>query len=203
MTRRVAELPGVEGVGARQLRAVARRRLVPAASSSPPTDISARRGEENPLRAAAHRRARLLRGAGVPVVAGRDFTRRRPRGSEPVVIVSQSVAERLFPDGDAVNRTIALVDRSALRQAAPASHRRRGRRTSTTRASCRGRRSPSITRCSRCALPAGCSCTPRAIPTRWCRPITRAIQRDVAGAAGRARRDARRTSARKCSRLSG
>src|SRR5262249_37617336 len=41
---------------------------------------------------------------GVPILAGRDFNDNDRRESEQVVIVSQSVAQRLFPNQDAVNR---------------------------------------------------------------------------------------------------
>jgi putative ABC transport system permease protein len=44
---------------------------------------------------------------GVPLLAGRDFTDQDRADAEPVVIVSQSVAKRLFPNGDAVNRHLA------------------------------------------------------------------------------------------------
>ena len=47
---------------------------------------------------------------GVPIVAGRDFTDADRRGSEPVVIVSQSVARRMFPNQDAVNRHVMWTD---------------------------------------------------------------------------------------------
>jgi predicted permease len=47
---------------------------------------------------------------GVPIVAGRDFTDSDRRGSEPVVIISQSTANRMFPNGDAVNRHIMWAD---------------------------------------------------------------------------------------------
>jgi putative ABC transport system permease protein len=47
---------------------------------------------------------------GVPIVAGRDFNDNDRRGSEPVVIVSQSVAQRMFPGEDAVNRHIMWTD---------------------------------------------------------------------------------------------
>ena len=47
---------------------------------------------------------------GVPLVAGRDFTDDDRRGSELVAIVSQGIAERLFPDGDAVNRHLWWTD---------------------------------------------------------------------------------------------
>ncbi len=41
---------------------------------------------------------------GVPMLAGRDFTDEDRAGTEPVSIISQSVAQRLFPNGDALNR---------------------------------------------------------------------------------------------------
>ncbi|HKW00340.1 MAG TPA: ABC transporter permease, partial [Vicinamibacterales bacterium] len=41
---------------------------------------------------------------GVPLIAGRDFTDDDRSDHEPVAIVSQSLAQRLFPNGDAVNR---------------------------------------------------------------------------------------------------
>jgi ABC-type antimicrobial peptide transport system permease subunit len=47
---------------------------------------------------------------GVPILAGRDITDDDRRGREPVVIVSQSLAQRLFPNGDAVNRHFTWTD---------------------------------------------------------------------------------------------
>ncbi len=109
-TRRISGLPGVEGatVGS----------FVPwrdAGSMGPgflftvegytPAD-----GEENPrgrMRMVAPRFFAVL---GVPIVAGRDFTDADGGGSEPVTIVSQSVAQRLFPNGDAVNRHLTWTD---------------------------------------------------------------------------------------------
>jgi hypothetical protein len=43
---------------------------------------------------------------GVPRIAGRDFTSEDRGGRELVVIVSQTLAQRLFPNGDALNRTL-------------------------------------------------------------------------------------------------
>ena len=142
-TRRISELPGVEGVAVGS--------FVPwrdAGSLGPGFHVH-RRGlhaggrRRGSARAAAHRRARLLRRARRP---GRSPAATSPtttaRGSEPVVIVSQSVAQRLFPNGDAVNRTASDVDRSVFtssaspcRAASSASSP-----TSTTRTSCRRRR---------------------------------------------------------------
>ena len=47
---------------------------------------------------------------GVPIIAGRDFTDADRRDAEPVVIISQSVAQRLFPNQDALNRHFRWTD---------------------------------------------------------------------------------------------
>ena len=47
---------------------------------------------------------------GVPIIAGRDFNASDRKGGEPVVIVSQSVARRMFPNQDAVNHHIMWTD---------------------------------------------------------------------------------------------
>jgi len=47
---------------------------------------------------------------GVPIIAGRDFNEGDRRGAERVVIISQSVAQRLFPNQDAVNRGLMWTD---------------------------------------------------------------------------------------------
>jgi putative ABC transport system permease protein len=47
---------------------------------------------------------------GVPIIAGRDFNDADRGSSELVVIVSQSVAQRMFPNQDAVNRHIKWTD---------------------------------------------------------------------------------------------
>ena len=110
MTRRIGELPGVEGV--------ALGNFVPwrdAGRMGPGFQFTvegyaAADGEENPygrLRIVAPGFFSVL---GVPLLAGRDFTAEDRGGSEPVVIVSQSVARRLFPNGDAVNRTLWWTD---------------------------------------------------------------------------------------------
>ena len=109
MTRRVAALPGVE--------AAALGSFVPwrDAGSFPRFQVTAEgyvtgAGEENP-----HARLRIVapgffRVLGVPLFAGRDFTDDDRAGGELVVIVSQSVAARLFANGDAINRTLSWTD---------------------------------------------------------------------------------------------
>lgn len=47
---------------------------------------------------------------GVPILSGRDFNDLDRKGSEPVAIVSQTVAQRLFPNGEAVNRHVTWTD---------------------------------------------------------------------------------------------
>jgi len=47
---------------------------------------------------------------GVPIIAGRDFNAADRRDSEKVVIVSQTLAQRLFPNQDAVNRRFTWTD---------------------------------------------------------------------------------------------
>jgi len=67
-------------------------------------------GEENPharFRVVAPRFFAVL---GVPIAAGREFTDGDRAGREPVVIVSRSVAQRLFPGGDALNRKLWWTD---------------------------------------------------------------------------------------------
>ena len=50
---------------------------------------------------------------GVPIIAGRDFNAlddNNDNSKEPVVIVSQSLAQRMFPNQDAVNRHVYWTD---------------------------------------------------------------------------------------------
>lgn len=47
---------------------------------------------------------------GVPILAGRDFTDADRRESQKVVIISQSLAERMFPTREAVNRHLRWTD---------------------------------------------------------------------------------------------
>jgi putative ABC transport system permease protein len=43
---------------------------------------------------------------GVPIIAGRDFDARDTQDSEPVVVVSESLAKSMFPNQDAVDRHV-------------------------------------------------------------------------------------------------
>ncbi len=103
LTQRIGKLPQVEGVALGTFVPWRDAGVLPrfkfAVEGYTPAD-----GEENPharLRVVAPHFFAVL---GVPLLAGRDFTSDDRSGSEPVVIVSQSIAQRLFPDGDAVDR---------------------------------------------------------------------------------------------------
>ena len=47
---------------------------------------------------------------GVPMTAGRDFNDLDRKDSEPVTIISQSVARRMFPNQEALNRRLIMTD---------------------------------------------------------------------------------------------
>jgi predicted permease len=47
---------------------------------------------------------------GVPLVAGRDFNELDRAGAEPVVIISQTIARRMFPTQEALNRHVTITD---------------------------------------------------------------------------------------------
>ncbi|HKB46636.1 MAG TPA: FtsX-like permease family protein, partial [Ktedonobacterales bacterium] len=47
---------------------------------------------------------------GVPLIAGRDFNELDRKGSEPVAIISQSAARRMFPTQEALNRHVTWTD---------------------------------------------------------------------------------------------
>jgi predicted permease len=108
--RRITELPGVDRV--------AMGMLVPwrdAGHFGPGFEFSVEGrirapGEDDP-----HGRLRLVSpgffaALGVPILAGRDFNDTDRRTGEQVVIVSQSLAQRMFPNQDAVNHHFMWTD---------------------------------------------------------------------------------------------
>ena len=101
--RRIRELPGVEGVAAGM--------VVP--WRDPASNLKFQfafegyqpaNGEESPTCRFRPVSPGFFTVLGVPILAGRDFTDEDRSDTEPVAIVSQSVAQRLFPNGDAINR---------------------------------------------------------------------------------------------------
>ncbi len=108
--RRITELPGVDRV--------AFGIVVPwrdAGSFGPGFQFSAdghvrASGEEDPRAQLRTISPGFFAALGVPMIAGRDFNDLDRRGGENVVIVSQTLAQRMFPNQDAVNRHIMWTD---------------------------------------------------------------------------------------------
>jgi putative ABC transport system permease protein len=108
--RRIGELPGVDRVAVGT--------AVPwrdAGIFGPGFEFSA----DNQLRApgADYPRARFrtvspgfFAALGIPIIAGRDFNDSDRHGGESVVVISQSVAQRMFPGQDAVNHSLMWTD---------------------------------------------------------------------------------------------
>jgi len=71
-------------------------------------------GEDNPTCMFRPVSPRFFAVLGVPIVAGRDFTGGDGPDAEPVAIVSQSVAQRVFRNGEAVNRHLWLDSRTGI-----------------------------------------------------------------------------------------
>ena len=108
--RRIAEVPGVERVAVGT--------IVPwrdAGTFGPGFQFSAEgytkaHGEEDPRARFRTVSPGFFAALGVPIVAGRDFTEADRRGAERVVIVSQSLAQRMFGTREVVNRHIIWTD---------------------------------------------------------------------------------------------
>jgi putative ABC transport system permease protein len=108
--RRISELPGVEraAVGT----------IVPwrdAGTFGPGFQFSVEgyakaNGEEDPRARFRTVSPGFFSALGVPIVAGRDFSDADRREAEPVVIVSESLARRMFGTRDAVNRRLMWTD---------------------------------------------------------------------------------------------
>ena len=108
--RRVTELPGVERV--------AIGTVVPwreGGNFGPGFRFSVEgyataNGEEDPRAQFRTISPGFFSALGVPLIAGRDFDGNDRRDGESVVIVSQSIAQRLFPNQDALNRHLTWTD---------------------------------------------------------------------------------------------
>jgi putative ABC transport system permease protein len=108
--RRIKELPGVDGV--------AEGTSVPwrdAGAFGPGFQFTGEghvKGsrEEDPLAQFRAVSPGFFAALGVPIIEGRDFNDDDRRGGEPVVIISQSVAQRMFPGQDPLNRHVMWTD---------------------------------------------------------------------------------------------
>jgi predicted permease len=67
-------------------------------------------GEEDPRAQLRSISSGFFAALGVPIIAGRDFNALDGQSKEPVVIVSETLAKRMFPTQDAVNRHVFWTD---------------------------------------------------------------------------------------------
>jgi predicted permease len=108
--RRIAQLPGVEHVAVGT--------LVPwrdAGTFGPGFQFSAEGyakadGEEDPRARFRTVSPGFFAALGVPIIAGRDFSDADRRDADPVVIISQSLARRMFPTQEALHRRLMWTD---------------------------------------------------------------------------------------------
>ena len=108
--RRITELPGVDRV--------AMGVVVPwrdAGNFGPGFEFTVEGrvrapGEEDPHGRMRNISPGFFAALGIPIMAGRDFNEADRRDSEPVVIVSQSLAQRMFPNQDALNHHFMWTD---------------------------------------------------------------------------------------------
>ena len=108
VTQRVGQLPGVDGVAGSY--------FVPWRDTGKwaPVQFTVEgyapaNGEENPYARSRSVSPGFFTTLGIALVAGREFNEDDRLGKERVVIVSQSVAQRLFPNGDALNRNLTVL----------------------------------------------------------------------------------------------
>ena len=194
-------LPGSDAADRRAAGRGARRASATSCPGATPAAASAR--SRSPSRATRPPTAKRTRARGCassrPASSRRSASRCSPaatspttiaRGSELVVIVSQSVAQRLFPDGDALNRQLWWTD--------PSFGKPTPRRIVGVVADVDDENvvpGPALTRLSPVSADAvraaACSCTQPAIPYALVPPVTRIIRELSRGPAGGARRDAR------------
>ena len=108
--RRISELPGVERVAVGT--------IVPwrdAGTFGPGFQFSVEgytkaNGEEDPRARFRTVSPGFFGALGVPIIAGRDFSDADRRDAAPVVIVSQSLAQRMFSTREALNRNLMWTD---------------------------------------------------------------------------------------------
>jgi predicted permease len=110
--RRVRQVPGVDGVAVGSFvpwrdasDTDLRLTFAYTAEGYTPAD-----GEEPPLVRVRFVGPGFFSVLGVRLVAGREFTDADRRDAEPVAIVSQSLAQRFFANGDALNRQLFRTD---------------------------------------------------------------------------------------------
>jgi predicted permease len=110
VTRRIEHLPGVERVAVGSVVPWRDAGRFGAGYQFTVEGHAPAIGEENPYARFRNVGPGFFAALDIPIIAGRDFTAADRDGSERVVLVSQSVAQRMFPNGDAVNRHLWWTD---------------------------------------------------------------------------------------------
>jgi predicted permease len=108
VTRRIRQLPGVDAVAGGSF--VPWRDAGSAATFEFGVEgYTAASGEENPHARPRYVGPTFFATIGLPIIAGREFTDADRLSDGSVVIISQSIARRFFPTGEAVDRHIWTV----------------------------------------------------------------------------------------------
>ena len=109
-TRRIRQLPGVEGVAVGSFVPWRDAGLFGPGVSFSVDGYTRAEGESDPTARVRLVAPGLFGVLGMRRLSGRDFTDDDRADAEPVSIVSQSVAQRLFPNGDALNHHMWWTD---------------------------------------------------------------------------------------------
>jgi predicted permease len=107
-TRQIRELPGVQNIAIGMTvpwRDTGNFALEFAADGRVPAT-----GEEHPRSMLRVISPGFFATLGLPIIEGRDFNDADRKDKEGVAIVSQSVAQRMFPKGEALNHTVMCTD---------------------------------------------------------------------------------------------
>ena len=107
--RRVAQLPGVDTVAVGTATPWRDKEFNFGLQFSTEGHVRAP-GEEDPRSQFRSISPGFFSALGVPILQGRDFNDLDRKDAEPVVIVSQSLAERMFPGRDPINRHLMWTD---------------------------------------------------------------------------------------------
>ena len=108
--RRIHQLPGVDGVAVGMLTPWREGRSLGPGLQFRAEGYSRGTAEEDPRGQFRVVSPGFFAALGVPLIAGRDFNDLDCKGSEPVAIISQTVAGRMFPGREVLNRRLTWTD---------------------------------------------------------------------------------------------
>ena len=108
--RRVHELPGVDGVALGTLTPWREGGTFGPGMQFTAEGYSRGTAEDDPRGQFRIVSPGFFAALGVPMIAGRDFNDLDRKDGEPVAIVSQTVAQRMFPNMEALNRHVTWTD---------------------------------------------------------------------------------------------